>query len=187
MDFNHTSSHFTYAYDMNIHVWVWHEYSCMSMTRIFMYEYDTNEKYGSNYDYTTHVAPNYKTVFFAERGNRTHRYMLEPIPLSAIRNIASNLVHMHYNVRWGVVAQVMRVAGYAHFVLNKFERLSITLWYNGLPLIIFGHASHISSTESNPCTNFSHNHNVHSRLQHSLVKFLNIESRYSLSHVSHEM
>ena len=26
MDFNHTSSHFTYAYDTNIHVWVWHEW-----------------------------------------------------------------------------------------------------------------------------------------------------------------
>ena len=35
--------------------------------------------------------------------------------------------------------------------------------------------------------NFSNNHNVHSRLQHSLVKFVNIENRYSLSHVSREM
>ena len=26
--------------------------------------------------YTTHVAPNYKTIFFAEWGNCTHRYML---------------------------------------------------------------------------------------------------------------
>ena len=34
--------------------------------------------------YTTHVAPNYKSTFFAQRGSRTHRYMLEPIPLSAI-------------------------------------------------------------------------------------------------------
>ena len=59
--------------------------------------------------------------------------------------------------------------------------------YNGLPLFIFHHAFHISSTEPNPCTNFSHNHNVRSQLQHSLVKFLNIESRYSLSHVSCEM
>ena len=29
--------------------------------------------------YTTHVAPNYKTIFFAEQGNHTHRYMLESI------------------------------------------------------------------------------------------------------------
>ena len=29
--------------------------------------------------YTTHVAPNYKTIFFAEQGNRTYRHMLEPI------------------------------------------------------------------------------------------------------------
>ena len=34
--------------------------------------------------YTINVAPNYKTIFFAERGSRTHRYMLEPIPISAI-------------------------------------------------------------------------------------------------------
>ena len=26
MDFNHTWSHFTYEYDRNIHVWVWHEW-----------------------------------------------------------------------------------------------------------------------------------------------------------------
>ena len=46
-----------------------------------------------------------------------------------------------------------------------------------------------SSTKPNVCTNFSHNHNVlHSRLQHSLVKLFNIESRNSLeSHLLHEM
>ena len=94
---------------------------------------------------------------------------------------------MHCDVRWGVGAQVMRVANYSHFALNKFESLIITLGYNALPLIIFDYAVHISSSKPNPCTNFSHNHNVHSRLQHSLVKFLNIESRYSLSHVSREI
>ena len=66
-----------------------------------------------------------------------------------------DLAYMHYNVRRGVGAQVMRVAGYANFSLNKFESLSITLWYNALPLIIFDHAFHISSTEPNPCTNLS--------------------------------
>ena len=45
--------------------------------------------------YTTHVAPNYKTIFFTERGNRMHRYMLEPIPLSAIRTIASMRLSSH--------------------------------------------------------------------------------------------
>ena len=34
--------------------------------------------------YTTDVAPNYNAIFFADQGNHTHRYMLEPIPLSAI-------------------------------------------------------------------------------------------------------
>ena len=55
--------------------------------------------------YTTHVAPNYKSIFFAERGNRTHRYMLEPIPLSAIRTIASMRLSSHAlrceTGRWG--------------------------------------------------------------------------------------
>ena len=98
-----------------------------------------------------------------------------------------DLAHMHCDVKWGVGPEVMRVVGYAHYALNKFKYISITLWYNALPWIIFDHAFHISSIEPNPCTNFSHNPNVHSRLQHSLVKFLNIESHYSLSRVSREM
>ncbi|MCO5550705.1 hypothetical protein L7F22_004195 [Adiantum nelumboides] len=45
--------------------------------------------------YTTHVAPNYKAIFFSERRSRTHPYMLEPIPLSAIRTIASIRLSSH--------------------------------------------------------------------------------------------
>ncbi|MCO5556272.1 hypothetical protein L7F22_009818 [Adiantum nelumboides] len=45
--------------------------------------------------YTTHVVPNYKVIFFSERGSRTHPYMLEPIPLSAIRTIASIWLSSH--------------------------------------------------------------------------------------------
>ena len=33
-------------------------------------------------NYTTHIAASYKTIFFAEQGNYTYRYTLEPIPLS---------------------------------------------------------------------------------------------------------
>ena len=72
---------------------------------------------------------------------------------------------MHCDVRWGVGAQVMRVVDYVHFALHKFESLSITLWYNALPVIIFDRTFHTSSTKPKPYTNFSHNHNVHSRLQ----------------------
>ena len=111
--------------------------------------------------------------------NRTHQYMLEPIPLSAIRTITS----MHCNVRRGIGAQMMRVVNYAHFALNKFESLKITFWYIALPLTIFDYAFHTSSTMPNPYTNFSHNHNVHSRLQHSLLNLLSIKTCYSLSHV----
>ena len=48
--------------------------------------------------YTTHVAPHYKTIFFAERGNCTRRYMLELIPLSATRTIASMVHNLMYNL-----------------------------------------------------------------------------------------
>ena len=55
--------------------------------------------------YTTHVALYYKTIFFVERGNHTHRYMLEPIPFSAIRTIASMRLSSHAlrceTGRWG--------------------------------------------------------------------------------------
>ena len=76
-----------------------------------------------------------------------------------------------HNVRRGIGAQVMRVIDHAHFALNKFKNLSITLLYNALPLIICNHASHTSSIKPNPCTNLSQNH-MHSCLQHSLIKFL---------------
>ena len=55
--------------------------------------------------YATHVAPNYKSIFFSQRGERTHSYMLEPIPLSAIRTIASIRLSSHSlrceTGRWG--------------------------------------------------------------------------------------
>ena len=38
-----------------------------------------------------------------------------------------DLAHMHCDVRGGIGTQVMRVVDYAHFSLNMFESLSITL------------------------------------------------------------
>ena len=49
--------------------------------------------------FTTYFAPNYKTIFFFELRNRTHWYMLEPIPLRAIRNIVSMRLSSH-TLRW---------------------------------------------------------------------------------------
>ena len=70
---------------------------------------------------------NYKTIFFAERGNRAHRYMLEPIPLSAICTIASMRLSSHaLRCETGVGTQVMRVVDYAHFPINS-KSLSIIL------------------------------------------------------------
>ena len=46
--------------------------------------------------YTTHVALNYKTTFFVERGNRvSHRFMLETIQLCTIQTIASMRLSSH--------------------------------------------------------------------------------------------
>ena len=88
-----------------------------------MYD-DMGQIAGSRFThYTTYVAPNYKAIVFAERGNRTHRYMLEPISSSVIQ---TKVAHIHCNVRWGVGAQVVIVVDYARFPLNKFESLSIT-------------------------------------------------------------
>ena len=94
-----------------------------------------------------------------------------------------DLDHTHYDMRQGVGAQEMTIAEYTHFALDKFKSLSSTLWYNGLPLITFDYAFHMFSSKPNPCTNFSHSHNVHSQSQIVLVKLLIIKNRYSLSHV----
>ena len=45
--------------------------------------------------YTTHVAPDYKTIFFVERGKRIHWYKFKPISLSIIRTIASTQLSSH--------------------------------------------------------------------------------------------
>ena len=141
--------------------------------------------------HTSHIIPHMLHLttkpYSSQNGefNRTHQYMLEVILFEPL--LPWDLTHMHCDVRWGVGAQVMREVDYAHFALNKSESQCITLWYNALPLIIFDHAFHTSSTNPNLFTNFSHNHNVHSRLQALLVNFLNIETCYSRSHVSREM
>ena len=118
---------------------------------------------------TTHVTPNYKTIFFIEQGNDRHQYMLEPIPLFAILTIAS-----------------MRLSSHAYFALNKLREfgyqshIDIRMLSLSLPLIIFRHAfsTHLQP-KPNPIlnTNFSHNPQY---MHYS-------ESRYSLSHVSREI
>ena len=45
--------------------------------------------------YNTHVAPNHKTIFFMERRNRIHQYLLEPILLPAIQSIVSMRLSSH--------------------------------------------------------------------------------------------
>ena len=45
--------------------------------------------------YTTQIAPNYKTIFYGERGKSSHHYLLESIPLSAIFTTASMRLSSH--------------------------------------------------------------------------------------------
>ena len=138
--------------------------------------------------YTTYVAPNYKTIFFGKRGNPTHRYMLDLIPLSIIWTITCMQLSAHtLGCEMGCWGQVMRVVKYAYFARNKFGRLSITLWFNVVPLITFDLCfPHILNQ-----TQFLHEFLLQSQCALSiatfLVKFLNIESCYSLSHVLCEM
>lgn len=72
------------------------------------------ESGGSRFShYTTYVSPNYKSLYFSERGNRTHPYILEPIPLSAIRTIASIRLSSHSlrceTGRWGTGEESQRL------------------------------------------------------------------------------
>ena len=85
--------------------------------------------------YYTCRAPNYKTIFFTERGNRTHRYMLEPIPLSAIWTIASGLgSHALWCEMgsWGTSDKSGRLCT----LFPKQVRESEYHWHNALLLII---------------------------------------------------
>ena len=100
-----------------------------------------------------------------EQGKCTHWYMLEPISLFAIQTIASMRLSLHAlrceTERWGT-------SDGEWLTMHTLPWTSLRVW-----------VSHYDR-------NFSHNDNVHAWLQHSLVKFLNIKSRYSLSHISHE-
>ena len=118
--------------------------------------------------YTTNVAPNYKIIFFAERGSRTHRNMLERIPISAIRTIASVRLSSHAlrceTLRWGTSDESGRLCTLCAKQVWESE------YHTLMQCFAFDHigpCSPHSSIEPNPCMNFSHNHDVHSRLQHS--------------------
>ena len=104
---------------------------------------------------------NYKNIIFSKGKTTPYDYMLEPIPLSTIRTIASMQLGSHtLRCEMGCC------------VKSDESNWLFTLWYNALPLISLNYAFHTSLTKLNSSTNFSHNHNVHSRLQHSLVQVL---------------
>lgn len=63
--------------------------------------------------YTTHIAPGYKAIFFSERSSRTHPYLLETIPISAIRTLAAIRLSSHplrsETGRWGTGVESLRL------------------------------------------------------------------------------
>ena len=130
----------------------------------------------------TYVAPDYKTIFFAKWENHTHQYMLDPIPLSTTRSNPSMWRRSHskqcHRRCWGTSIESSRLCTLCP---KQVPESKYTLWYNALTLNTFDYAFHTSSTKPNLCTIYSCGYNMHSQLQHSLVKFLNIENHYSLS------
>ena len=126
----------------------------------------------------------YKTIFFAERGNHTPRYMLEPITFFAILTIASMWVSSHaLCCEMGSLGTIDE-SGWLCILYP--QQVPESKYHTSIQCFAFDHIGlcfpHIID-QTNPFTNFSHDHNVHSWLEYSLVKFLNFESRYTLSHV----
>ena len=75
--------------------------------------------------YTTHIATNYKTLFFSKRTHRTQPYITEPIPLSAIRTLASIRLSSHSlrceTGRWGTGELCHRLCTSCHMHTPESE------------------------------------------------------------------
>ena len=110
--------------------------------------------------------------------------MLKPIPLFAIPTITSMWLN------WNSLRRKMGhwdESDESSWLCMLFSK---QVWESKYQTLVqcfaFGHiwlCFHRSSTKANPCMIYSHSHYVHSQLQHSLVKFLNIKNHYSLLHV----
>ena len=89
-------------------------------------------------------------------------------------------MHVYITTRhWGTGDESSQ--SHAHFALNMFWIQRITLWYNVVPIVIFGYDFQISSPRPNSCSNFPQSHIIHYQLRHnSSLKFLTLECRYSL-------
>ena len=94
----------------------------------------------------------------------TQQYMLEPILLFAIQTIASIWHTMMWDKVLGYKGLEYRLCT---LVANKFNSLSITLWYNALPLI----TSWLCFPQIFDQTQYLHEYfsksQLHSRLRHS--------------------
>ena len=91
----------------------------------------------------------------------------QPCPISTYNLTLSCNVHLSNSWSQRINNQVFRcymkmtqigpIGGIILLPLRIINSLSLSLSH------IFDHAFHISSTKPNPCTNFSHNDNVHSQ------------------------
>ncbi|MCO5601339.1 hypothetical protein L7F22_055459 [Adiantum nelumboides] len=120
--------------------------------------------------YTTHVAPNYKAIFFSKRGSHTHPYMLAPIPLSAIRTDASIRLSSHSLRckigRWGTGEESHRVCTLCPQQVRESEYHTLIECSAFLTLEI---AFPTFSTMGFPFTHLFPNHDVVSLLPRSFL------------------
>ena len=135
----------------------------------------------------THVEPNYKTILFAKQGNHTHRYMLEPIPLSTIWTIAFIWLSSHAlrcaTRRWGTSDEWS--------LSHNLLKTSSGVWVSHFDIVLclwsyLTMSTHLQENQilaqiSLTITMCTLNCNIH-----LYVKFFN-EYHYSLSHVLLEM
>ena len=89
--------------------------------------YHSEEAGGSRFiHYTTHIAPNFKSMFFAEGRLHTHTYMsLSPYLRYALLQ-PFGLAPTLFDVKWGDGEMEKSHIDYARYAHYKFKSLSIT-------------------------------------------------------------
>ena len=135
--------------------------------------------------YIAYVAPNYKTIFFSERGNCIHRYTLEPILLSTICNVVSLWLSAH-SLRCEMEhwAEGKETHWPCIFFFEQGREQLVSIPHFDTMYCIWPHLSLLSTYSQycqriTPYTLSSHICDAHFGLQHASIEFLHFESLYS--------